>query len=64
MGILKSVLAMILFTWFVIATMTALATPSYEYKMFAWAIIAFGPTVVVVGMWEVCAKVFGRGKRV
>ncbi len=60
MGVLKSVLAMILFTWFVIATVGALGMPPAEYKMFAWAIVACGQIVFVVGLWEVCAKVFGR----
>lgn len=60
MLILKVVLALILFTWFVIVTVGALGMPPLEHKMLAWSIVACGPIVVVVGLWEVCARVFGR----
>lgn len=60
MLILKVVLALVLFTWFAIATGGAMALPPLEYKWQAWSIVACGPIVVVVGLWEICAKVFGK----
>lgn len=59
MSILKTVLALILFGWFVIVTVAALGMPPLEYKVQAWAIGAIGPIVVVAGLWEVCARIFG-----
>ena len=62
MGIVKGVLIILLAGWVILATITTLPL-ELEYKWQAWAIVAFGPVVVVAGLWEICVRVFGgRGK--
>lgn len=56
MGIVKGVLVLILFAWFAITTIAVMGMPALEYKVQAWAIVAFGPIAVVGGLWEVCSK--------
>lgn len=63
MQIIKGVLVLILFTWFLIVTFAALAMQPLEYKVLAWAVVGIGPMVLVGGLWEVCSKVFSRGAR-
>lgn len=63
MQIIKGVLVLILFGWFLIVTVAAMGMPPLEHKFLAWAIAALGPVVVIAGLWEVCSKVFSRGAR-
>lgn len=63
MQVIKGVLVLVLFAWFVIVTVAALGMPPLEHKMLSWSIAAFGPVVLTAGLWEVCSRVFGgRGK--
>lgn len=60
MSILKGFIVLVLFGWFVIATIAVMGMPALEYKVQAWAIVAFGPVVVVAGLWEVISRVMKR----
>lgn len=62
MGIVKGVLIILLAGWVILATIATLPL-ELEYKWHAWAIVTWGPVVVVAGLCEVCVRVFGgRGK--
>lgn len=59
MSIVKGFIVLVLFGWFAVTTIAVMGMPALEYKVQAWAIVAFGPVVVVAGLWEVCARIFG-----
>lgn len=60
MSILKGFIILVLFGWFTITTIAVMGMPALEYKVQAWAIVAFGPVVVVAGLWEVISRVTKR----
>lgn len=51
MGIVKGVPIILLAGWVIMVTIVTLP-PELEYKWQAWAIVAFGPVAVFVGLWE------------
>lgn len=62
MGIVKGVLIILLAGWVILATIATLPL-ELEYKWQAWAIVTWGPVIVVAGLWEVVDRVFrGRSK--
>lgn len=62
MGIVKGVLIILLAGWIILATIATLPL-ELEYKWQAWAIVTWGPVIVVAGLWEVLNRVCGgRGK--
>ena len=62
MGIVKGVLIILLAGWAILATIATLPL-ELEYKWHAWAIVTWGPVVVVAGLWEVVNRVCGgRGE--
>ena len=58
MGIIKGVLIILLAGWIILATIATLPL-ELEYKWQAWAIVTWGPVIVVAGLWEVCSRIFG-----
>lgn len=60
MVIIRGVMVLVLFAWFIIATVGALGMPPMEYKWQAWAIVACGPVAVFAGVWEICSRVFKK----
>ena len=58
MFFLKSVVIVALCFWVILATIATLPL-ELEYKWQAWAIVTWGPVIVVAGLWEVTNWVFG-----
>lgn len=58
MGIVKGVFIILLAGWVILATIATLPM-ELEYKWQAWTIVAWGPVVVIAGLWEVINRVFG-----
>lgn len=62
MFFLKSVVIVALCFWVVLTTVVTLPL-EMEYKWQAWAIVTWGPVIVVAGLWEVVNRVCGgRGE--
>lgn len=59
MSIIKGVLIILLAGWVILATIATLPL-ELEYKWRAWAIVTWGPVIVVAGLWEICTRVFKR----
>ena len=59
MKILQGVIIGLLVVWVILATVATLPM-QIEYKWQAWAIVAFGPVIVIAGLVEVLKKVFKR----
>lgn len=56
-------IVIVLSCWWLILTTMVTWQIELEYKWQAWTIIAWGPIVVIAGLWEVVNRVFGgRGK--
>lgn len=59
---MKTIVIVLSCWWLILATMVTWQI-ELEYKWQAWTIIAWGPVIVVAGLWEVVNRVFGgRGK--
>lgn len=59
MDIVKGVLIILLAGWVILATIATLPL-ELEYKWQAWAIVTWGPVIVVAGLWEICTRVFKK----
>lgn len=58
----KIIAGTILFTacvWVVLTTIVTLPL-ELEYKWQSWAIVAWGPVIIVAGIWEIITRIFKR----
>lgn len=55
---MKTIVIVLSYWWLILTTMVTWEI-ELEYKWQAWTIIAWGPVVVVAGLWEVVNRVCG-----